>query len=98
MFKSAKNLEIKSFLVYLFPFLGIFCGAAAVLGLKDKRFILAASAASGAVSIVGLYNLYTTNLSALIVSIKIGKGLWLSMYAFLIIFLASTTWLVTDRT
>jgi hypothetical protein len=97
IFKSAENSGPKSFLVYLLPLLGIFCGAAAVLGLKKKLYFIAMLAISGAVSITGLYNLYTADPSGLIVKISIEKGLWLTMYAFLLIFIVSIMQLTASR-
>jgi len=97
IFKSAKNLDMKSYLVYLLPLFGIFCGAAAILGLKNKLSIIVALIVSGIVSITGLYNLYTTDLSSLILNISIEKGLWCTMYAFLFIFFAGIAWLVSNK-
>ena len=97
MFKSTEGLGAKSYLVYLLPLLGIFSGLGAVLGLKKKFYIIAMLITSGAVSITGLYNLKTANLPDLVVKISIGSGLWMAMYAFLFIFLASIAWLALDR-
>ncbi|GAG52501.1 unnamed protein product, partial [marine sediment metagenome] len=96
IFRSAKNLEVKSYLVYLLPLFGIFCGAAAILGLKNKLYIILALVLSGGVSIAGLYNLYTTDLSSLIINVSIAKGLWQTMYAFLFIFFVNIVWLISS--
>jgi hypothetical protein len=88
---------MKSYLVYLLPLLAVFCGIAGVLGLKNKLYVMLALVLSGGVSIAGLYNLHTTDLSSLIVNISIGKGLWLTMYAFLFIFFVNIVWLISSR-
>jgi len=97
MFKSAENLDLKSFLVYLLPLLGILCAVASFLGREKKLYVIAMLAAAGLVSIVGLYNLYTTNIANIMVKVMIMKGLWLTMYGFLFIFFVGIAWLATDK-
>jgi len=95
--KSASGLEQKSYLVYLFPLLGIVCGILAVTGLKSKACIVIILIIGGIVGIVGLYNLSTANLVHVSVKIDILSGLWNTIYAFLFIFLAGIAWLVLDK-
>jgi len=97
LFKSAENLDVKSYLVYLLPILGIVCGGLAVLGLKHTIFIFVMSLISGAVSIAGLYNLKTMDVSSLAVKIGIENGLWHTMYAFLLIFVIGIAWILFAR-
>ncbi len=97
MFKSAEGIDKKSYLVYLLPLLGIACAALAVIGLKNKLFVGVMLVISGAVSIGGLYNLYTMDIGSQAVKISIEDGLWYTMYAFLFIFLVSVAWLILDR-
>ncbi|MBL7156983.1 MAG: hypothetical protein ISS92_02345 [Candidatus Omnitrophica bacterium] len=97
MFKSTEGLDWKSYLVYLLPILGITCALLAIAGSKQKIYIIVMLVIAGAVSIIGLYNLYTANLTSLIVKISIEKGLWYTMYAFLLIFIAGITWLILDK-
>ncbi|UCD55518.1 MAG: hypothetical protein JSV93_01595 [Candidatus Omnitrophota bacterium] len=97
MFKSAANVDIKSYLVYLLPLLGIFCGVAAILGQKNKLYIIIMLVVAGLVSIAGLYNLYTADLSNIAVKITIMNGLWFTMYGFLFIFLVGIAWLILDK-
>ena len=71
MFKSAEGIDKKSYLVYLLPLLGIACAALAVIGLKNKLFVGVMLVISGAVSIGGLYNLYTMDIGSQAVKISI---------------------------
>ena len=52
MFKSAENLDMKSYLVYLLPILGILCAVASVLGQKNKLYIIVMILVAGAGSLV----------------------------------------------
>ena len=97
LFKNTKDLDIKSYLVYLLPICGIFCAIAGILGYKNKIYILAIIIVSGVISIIGLYNLYTAHLENVAVEITIMDGLWLTMYGFLFIFLVGITWIALDR-
>ena len=96
-FKDAGGLDKKSYLVYLLPLLGIACAALAVLGLKNKLYVIVMAVLAGAISIGGLYTLLTMDISSTIVKISIAKGLWNTMYSFLFICLAGIAWLVLNK-
>ena len=96
LFKSTEGLDKKSYLVYLLPILGILCALLAAIGMKIKWPVFAMLVISGFISIGGLYNLMTANLSNLYVQISIERGLWHTMYAYLVIFLIGIAWAVTD--
>jgi len=93
MFKSVENLDVKSYLVYLLPILGIFCAIASILGRKNRFYVMLMLVVAGAVSIIGLYNLHTTNMANIVVKVTIMDGLWYTMYGFLFIFVAGIAWL-----
>ena len=97
LFKGTEGLGAKSYLVYLLPLLAFVSAALAVMGVKATQAVIAMLAVSGAISIGGLYNLYTADFSNLIIQIVIGKGLWQTMYAYLFIFLVSAAWLILDK-
>jgi len=97
MFKSADNLDVKSYLVYLLPILGILCGVAVVLGMKNKLFIIAMLIVSGVVSLGGFYNLLTANMGNIAVKVTIMNGLWFTMTAFLFIFFIGIAWIVLAK-
>lgn len=84
-FPEAQDLDKKSYLVYLFPILGLVCAALAFLGRGNRLYIIIMIILAGAVSTVGLYKLYTTDVSNLMVKISIQDGLWYIMYSFLFI-------------
>ena len=96
MFKDAKDLDKKSMLVYLVPLIALLCIGLAVLGLKNNIAIIVMALISGAISIVGLYNLMTINVSNLVVTISIERGLWQTMYSYLLICIIGIIWIVTD--
>jgi len=97
LFKDAKDLDKKSLLVYLLPIFAIVCIVLAVLGLKNKLFVVGMMIIGGVISIAGLYNLMTMNLTGLPVEITIMSGLWQTIYGNLLIFVLSIVWLVIDR-
>lgn len=96
LFKSAEGVEWKSYLVYLMPLFGIVCALLAVSGLKNKIYIIIMVAIGGVIAIGGLYNLSTMDMANPVVKISIQKGLWYTMYAFLLIFVTGITWLAMD--
>ena len=97
MTKSATNLEQKSYLVYLFPLLGILCGVLAVNGSRSKARIVVMLLIAGIVGITGFYNLSTADMTGMAVNIDILNGLWDTIYAFLFIFLAGIVWLIIGK-
>lgn len=96
IFKDAKDLDKKSMLVYLLPLLALVCIGLAVAGLKNRIALMAMAVISGAIAAGGLYNLMTVDLSNLAVQISIEQGLWQTMYAYLVIFVITIIWIVTD--
>ncbi len=97
MTKSTINLGQKSYLVYLFPLLGIVCGMLALAGSKSKACIIIMLLIGGIVGITGFYNLSTADLAGMAVKIDILNGLWGTIYAFLFIFIAGIIWLVLGK-
>lgn len=95
-FKDTKDLDKKSLAVYLLPLFAIACIALAVAGLKSRIAIITMFALSGAISGVGLYKLFTVNLSNLVVQIVLERGLWQTMYSYLTIAVISALWIVLD--
>jgi hypothetical protein len=97
LFKSVKDLDLKSYLVYLLPLLAIACVLLALLGAKNKAYLIIMVIISGAVSIGGLYNINTMDTGSLAVKISIERGMWYTMYAFLFICAAGIVWFILDR-
>ncbi|NQT22306.1 MAG: hypothetical protein HQ579_02590, partial [Candidatus Omnitrophica bacterium] len=97
LFKSAENLDKKSYLVYLMPLVAILCSLLAVIGVRRRWSIIAMCLVSGAISIGGIYNLKTTALPNAFVAITIQPGLWYTMYGYLAIFIISIVWMLLGR-
>ncbi|MBU0683087.1 MAG: hypothetical protein ABIH85_06025 [Candidatus Omnitrophota bacterium] len=96
LFKNngTEGLDKKSYLVYLLPLLGIFCTILVLLGLKYKISIIIMTVLSGAISIIGIYNLNSMDIVTPIVKISIESGLWNTMYAYAFIAFVGFLWLV----
>lgn len=93
MFKDAKDLDKKSLLVYLLPLSGLLCIVLTVIGLRSIVPVIVMAVLSGVISIAGLYNLMTANLSNNVMQISIEHGLWQTLYGFLWIFIFSLAWI-----
>jgi len=96
-FEDVKDLDKKSYLVYLLPILGIVCAALAFFGGKNILYVIPMVILSGGAAIGGLYKLYTTNVSSLAVQIVIQNGLWFTMYSFLFISIVGIVWFIADK-
>jgi hypothetical protein len=95
-FKDAQDLDKKSMLVFLIPILAVVCVLLAIAGLWSWIPVVVMLIISGAISITGIYNLKTVNISSEIVAISFEKGIWQTMYAYLTIFIVSIIWLVSE--
>jgi len=96
IFKEAEGLDKKSMLVYLLPLFALICIGLAVLGIKSNIAVIVMAVASGAIAAVGLYNLMTIDLTNLVIQISIERGLWQTMYGFLLISVISIAWVVMN--
>jgi len=96
-FEDAKDLDKKSYLVYLLPILGIACALLAFFGREKIVYIIPMVLLSGITAVVGLYKLYTTDVSSLAVKISIENGLWYTMYSLLFICIVGIIWFVMDK-
>lgn len=92
LFKNAESLERKSYLVYLPVLLAVICALLAILGVENKIYILVMTILSGLLSGAGLYEFKTLNFSSLVTNIEIMYGIWITLYAFLSIFIIGLFW------
>lgn len=92
---GAEGIGKKILLVYLMPLLALACAALAVLGLKNDVFIIIIALISGAIAVPGLHKILTADISNNIVQITIERGLWQTLYGYLIIFILSAIWIIT---
>lgn len=97
LFKETKDLDKRLLLIYLVPLSAIICVMLALVGLKYKLAVLLMLVLSGGISIPGLYNLNTLDLSGPSVRIVAEPGIWYTLYAFLAIFAIGILWLALDR-
>lgn len=95
--KDAKDADKKSYAVYLMPILALACIGLAIMGMKNKIALIVMAVMSGGIALGGLYKLMTTDLSNMAVAISIENGLWQTLYAYLLIFVISIVWIVTDK-
>jgi hypothetical protein len=93
IFKDAKDLDKKSLLVYLLPLAGLLCIVLAFIGLRSLAPVVIMAVLSGVISVVGLYNVLTADLSNEVIRISIEQGLWQTLYGFLLIFVFSLIWI-----
>ena len=91
-FKDAKDAEGKAKLVYLLPLFAILSIVLAAAGIKYRFSPLIIAVIGGAISAVGLYKLSTLSTANLAVTLSIQNGLWLTMYAYLFMCIASIAW------
>jgi hypothetical protein len=96
-FEETEDLDKKSYLVYLLPIAGVVCAVLVFLGDKNKVYIIAMTVLAGAISIVGLFKLYTLDVSSTMVKISIQSGLWAILYSFLFILMTGIAWLALDK-
>jgi len=97
LFKSAENLDKKSYAVYFLPLFGVISALLAIIGLQNRIYVFIMTAISGIIAFLGLYNINTVDLSTLAVKITIADGLRYTMYGFSFIFFVGIVWLVTIR-
>lgn len=79
---TRQHVGLKSYAVYLVP--GLACVAALLLTRSRHRPVITAvvGLACAAIAGVGFWKLLTTNTRTLFVAITIGRGLWLSLWAY----------------
>lgn len=95
-FQGTEGLDKKSMLVYLLPLFAIICILLTIIGIRYILALIPMLIVSGAISLAGLYNLKTVNLSNDVVDIAIQKGLWYTMYGYLAIFIINILWIASD--
>jgi hypothetical protein len=95
--KDANDLDKKASLIYIIPLFALACIALAVLGMKNILFVAIMGLASGIISIVGFFKIMTTDMSSMVVQISIENGLWLTLWAYMAIFMISVAWVITAR-
>ena len=79
---TSNNIGFKSYAVYLLPGLALL-GAALLTLCSGSRFVpIGVAAISSAVAAFGFWKLLTTDTRTLFIAITIGRGLWMSLWAY----------------
>ncbi len=95
---SRQYAGAKSYAVYALPGLALL-GALLLTLLGGRRSVaIGVAAVFGLVAAGAFFKLLTTNTSALFVAVTIGKGIWLTLWAYVGIALAGVLYLAPKRT
>ncbi len=82
MLAGQRDVGKKSYAVYLLPGLALVCGILMTLARRVRLVCSVVGVVCLGVAGVGCWKLLTTNTETLLVSITIGQGLWLSLWAY----------------
>ncbi len=80
--RQRQDLGWKSYAVYLVPGIALFCGLLITVLTYRKPVVIGCALVCAAIAGVGFWKLLTTNTQALFIAITIGRGLWLSLWAY----------------
>lgn len=86
---TRQQLGLKSYAVYLVPGLALLAGIVVTAFGRYRAAVLATGALCLLVAGIGFWKLLTTNTEALVLKMSIGSGLWLSLWAYVGLALAS---------
>jgi len=81
---DVKDADKKSFLIWGIPFLAIVIFAVSHFFGNNKWVNLIIGVLGAVIFIVAAYKIKTTNLNKLVLNIEMGLGLWLTLWAFLL--------------
>ena len=79
--KTRHHLGAKSYLVYLVPGIALSC-AAVLTAVSAPGAAIGVGLLSAAIAGIGFWQVMTTRTDSLFVAIRIGPGLWLSLWAY----------------
>jgi hypothetical protein len=85
---NVTDADKKSYLVWLMPILAIAAGIGLAAFGNNKWVSLAIAVVCSLVFVLGVYKIASTDMNKLILNVKIGAGLWLTLYGYLGIGLA----------
>ena len=81
---GVKDADKKSFLVWSIPFLAVVIFVVSCFFGGNKWVNLIIGVLGAAIFIAAAYKIKTTNLNKLVLNIKMGPGLWLTLWSFLL--------------
>ena len=85
-----QDLGVKSYAVYAVPGLIVLCALLLTLWARPVAIAVTSALVCAAVAGIGFWKLLTVNTQTLFVAITIGPGLWLSLWAYVALAIAST--------
>jgi len=94
---DTNDLGKKAALVYLIPVFALMCIALSFLGIKNILFVAVMGFVSGIISIAGFFKIMAADMSSMVVQISIENGLWLTLWAYMAIFIISVVWVSIAR-
>lgn len=82
---DVKDADKKSFLIWSIPLLAVIIFLLSYFFGKNRWLNLACGIVSSAIFFIAVYKIKTTDLDKMILQISMGSGLWLTLWAYLII-------------
>lgn len=95
--QQRQQIGLKSYAVYLLPGIALLCGVVVTRWGRHAVVALGSAILCAAIAGVGWWKLLTTDTQALFVAITIGPGLWLSLWAYVVLAPASGLYLFVRR-
>ena len=83
------HIGAKSHAVYLVPGMALLCGLLLTLAGRSRRVALGVTLGCAGIAVVGFWKLLTTDTKTLMVTVTIGPGVWLSLWAYVGLSLAA---------
>ena len=85
---NVKDADKKSYLIWFVPIFAVIAAALLILLENNKWVSLALGVICALIFVVGIYKIATTDMNKLVLNIRIGIGLWMTLYGYLGIGLA----------
>jgi fatty acid desaturase len=80
---GVKDADKKSYLIWFVPIFAVIAAALLILLGNNKWVSLALGVICALIFVVGIYKIATTDMNKLVLNIRIGTGLWLTLYGYL---------------
>lgn len=86
---TRQRLGLKSYAVYAVPGLALLCGLLLTAGWRRRALLAGIAVVCAGVAAAGFWKLLTTDTDTLFVAVTIGRGLWMSLWAYVGLALAA---------
>ena len=87
--KSRQHIGAKSYAVYLLPGIALLCGLLVTFLGGSRPVAFGVAVVCGLIAGVAFWKLLTTDTTALVLTVTIGPGIWLSLWAYVGLSLAA---------